>query len=277
MPEFGNMDIRDIYEGAIESWLFRLRQEGTGAKTLNHLITCLRLIFGYAVKHHDIEDSPMEHLELFALKSAEKGILTRAELNQLFQNDPLHVHWGSQLHFILNMTAVLTGMRLGELLALKFDMVQPSYITVAHSWNTMDKLKGTKNNKVRRIPIPDNLYQLLRSLDNGFSEFIFSWSGKPLDHKTVYKHFYRALEKIGIDQAMRRARNITFHSYRHGFNTMLIESGITPETVRLLTGHSVGMTARYSHAQLENINYPAMLEPMGCIDTSYGAIPAVMP
>jgi hypothetical protein len=58
---------------------------------------------------------------------------------------------------------------------------------------------------------------------------------------------------------------------------MLIESGLTPETVRLLTGHSAGMTARYSHAQLQNINYPAILEPVGCIDASYGAVSAVMP
>jgi hypothetical protein len=34
---------------------------------------------------------------------------------------------------------------------------------------------------------------------------------------------------------------------------MLLEAGIAPETVRLFTGHSAGMTARYSHVQLTNL------------------------
>jgi hypothetical protein len=41
---------------------------------------------------------------------------------------------------------------------------------------------------------------------------------------------------------------------------MLLESGLPPETIRLLTGHSAGMTARYSHAQLVNLTYPIKLE-----------------
>jgi integrase len=69
----------------------------------------------------------------------------------------------------------------------------------------------------------------------------------------VYKQFYKALEKIGISNELRKEKNITFHSYRHLFNTFLLEAGIAPETVRLFTGHSAGMTARYSHIQLTNM------------------------
>jgi len=257
MPEFGNLDIREIYGNRIEAWLFTLKREGTGAKTLNHLITILRLIFGQAMRNHDTEENPMEHIELFALKAGEKGILSRDELQRLFQNDA-GSKWESKLHFALNLMAAATGMRLGELLALKYEMLGHDCVTVAHSWGNVDKLKSTKNGRIRRIPISASLYRLIHSIHtNGRSEgFIFSANGsRPIDHKTVYKFFYRALERIGIDREQRKNRNITFHSYRHGFNTMLLESGLAPETVRLLTGHSAGMTTRYSHVQLTNVKY----------------------
>jgi hypothetical protein len=40
----------------------------------------------------------------------------------------------------------------------------------------------------------------------------------------------------------------------------LLESGLAPETVRLLTGHSAGMTARYSRIQLTNIKNHPMID-----------------
>jgi len=260
IPEFGDIDIREIYGNKVEAWLLRLKQEGVGTKTLNHLITILRLVFGYALRSHDIEQNPMEHIELFAINSGEKGILSREEINQLFSADT-ETKWSSIFHYALNLTAAATGMRLGEILALKYEMVQPYFITVAYSWSDTDHLKCPKNSKTRKIPISENLYRLLHSLNDSrqSSDFIFSYGKKPIDHKTVYKQFYKALEKIGINKTLRREKNITFHSYRHLFNTLLLESGLAPETIRLLTGHTAGMTARYSHVQLTNLKcYPVI-------------------
>jgi integrase len=254
VPEFGGMEIGEIYENRIEAWLLKLKQEGTGIKTLNHLITILRIIFGYAVKSRDIDVNPMDHIELFSLQVKEKGILSRDELTRLFSGKPGTV-WKSEMHFALNLTAVMTGMRLGELLALKYEAVLPGYINVTYSWSDTDFLKCPKTGRTRKIPLSENLYRLLHGLnkDRQPSDFIFSYGTKPIDHKTVYKQFYKALDNIGISNTMRNERNITFHSYRHLFNTLLLEAGIAPETVRLFTGHTAGMTARYSHIQLTNL------------------------
>jgi integrase len=156
----------------------------------------------------------------------------------------------------------MTGMRLGELLGLKYEMVQPTYINVAYSWSGTDQLKRPKNGKIRKIPISENLYSLLHSLNDGRepTDFIFSHGDKPISHKSVYKQYYSALEKIGINKQNRKERNLTFHSYRHQFNTLLLEAGIHPETVRLFTGHSSGMTARYSHVQLTNLKALPLLD-----------------
>ena len=272
IPEFGNLDIREIFEKRIEAWLLRLKQDGVGTKTLNHLITALRIVFGYAAKSHDIDDNPMENIELFSTKAVEKGILSREELARLF-SDETGAAWRSIMHFALNLTAAMTGMRLGEILALKYEMVQPYYITVAYSWSDTDQLKCPKSGKTRKIPISENLYRLLHSLSNGRepSDFIFSHGDKPIGHKSVYKQFYRALESIGIDRQQMKAKNLTFHSYRHLFNSMLLESGLAPEAIRLFTGHSAGMTARYSHAQLTNYKNMPLLD--FCPPQSFQATP----
>jgi integrase len=261
ISEFGDLDIREIFENRIEDWLFKLKQDGVGTKTLNHLITVLRIIFGYAFRSHDIEDNPMTNIELFSVKTAEKGILSRDELSRLFSDDS-SVIWRSKMHYALNLTAVMTGMRLGEILALKYEMVQPYFITVAYSWSDTDQLKCPKNGKTRKIPISEYLYRLLHGIDNGRkpSDFIFSHGEKPIGHKSVYRQFYRALENIGISRLDMKQKNVTFHSYRHFFNTMLLESGLAPETVRLLTGHTAGMTARYSHIQLTNYKNMPLLD-----------------
>ncbi len=255
IPEFGIIDIREITENQIENWLFRLKQENIGAKTLNHLITILRIIFGYAMKSHDIDSNPMDTIELFALNTAEKGILTRGEMTILFETFPTSEVWDSPFHYALNLTAAMTGMRLGEILALKFEAVQPSQITVVYSWSRTDQLKCPKNGRVRHIPISENLYNLLHSLSRGGpqSDFIFAYNTNPIDHKSVYLRFYKALEKIGIDKDKWIQRKISFHSYRHFFNTCLLESGLNPELIRLMTGHSAQMTALYSHVQLSNL------------------------
>jgi integrase len=272
LPDFGNLGINEIYENIVDTWLLRLKQEGVGTKTLNHLITIMRVIFGYAVRNHDIEENPMDNIELFSVKQAEKGILSREEVFRLFSDESGAI-WQSKMHYALNLLAIMTGMRLGEILALKFEMVQPTVITVAYSWSDTDRLKCTKTGKTRKVPISDNFYRLLHSLNNGkeASGFIFSHTGdKPIDHKSVYRHFYKALESIGLSRQHCKDRNLTFHSWRHLFNTMLLESGLAPETIRLLTGHSAGMTARYSHAQLINLR----LLPSFDFCTSQNAIPA---
>jgi integrase len=55
---------------------------------------------------------------------------------------------------------------------------------------------------------------------------------------------------IGIGEAERRRRNLSFHSWRHWLNSQLIEAHVAPEKIRAVTGHSSSeMTMLYYHAQ----------------------------
>jgi hypothetical protein len=54
---------------------------------------------------------------------------------------------------------------------------------------------------------------------------------------------------------------------------LLLEAGVHPETVRLITGHSVRMTAHYAHVQLGNM--PEILEKITVINQPLVAISAI--
>jgi integrase len=201
-----------------------------------------------------IEINPCKGLKFFKIITPEKGILTKTELETLFSEKRRSQIWPEPVHFAVNYIAASTGLRIGEILALRPGDYSDGVLTVSHSFNPDDGLKPTKNGKSRSISLDKTLGTLFTDVCQGKQkdEYIFSVNnGKsPMAHKTVYKRFWKALETVGIDKTERVRRKITFHSYRHGVNTMLLETGIPPETVRLLTGHSPQMTERYSHLQL---------------------------
>jgi integrase len=197
-------------------------------------------------------------LKPFKVDSSEKGILTREELMKLFKEENRDHIWPEELHFIINYLAASTGLRIGEILALRTKSISNNQLIVTNSYSPEDGLKSTKNGKTRIIPLNQKLKDMLVDLCKGKQDdaFLFSSSNgqKPMCHKTIYRRFWHALEIVGISKEERKRRNITFHSYRHGVNTMLLEKGLLPETVRLMLGHSApSMTAHYSHIQLPDI------------------------
>jgi len=71
---------------------------------------------------------------------------------------------------------------------------------------------------------------------------------------------YKALEKIGIGEEERQKRNITFHSWRHFFNSTM-RSRVPDSKLKLLTGHrSQEMTERYTHFNVKDYQDVKMIQ-----------------
>jgi integrase len=71
---------------------------------------------------------------------------------------------------------------------------------------------------------------------------------KPIGRDAVIKSFFKALETIGIDGEERKRRNLTFHSWRHFFNTYLLTANVTDAKVMAITGHvTEKMKKHYTH------------------------------
>jgi integrase len=255
MPYFDHKNINAITFNDVDTFIVSLKKQGLSHKRINHVITTLKNVFSFAEMSGVIMNNPCKGIKPFKVISPEKGIFTKEETYALFDEENRSQIWPETMHYIINYLAVSTGLRLGEILALKPKDIKNDLLKVTHSFNTDDGLKSTKNGKARVVRLNEKLVTLLTDFcrEKQHNEYIFSINnGKtPIDHKTLYRRFWTALESIGINKEERKRRNISFHSYRHLVNTELLQSGFSPETVRLLLGHSgPAMTARYSHIQL---------------------------
>ncbi len=61
------------------------------------------------------------------------------------------------------------------------------------------------------------------------------------------------MEKMGINEDERKVRNITFHSWRHFFNSTMRSHNIADSKVQKITGHKTdAMTEHYTHFNIDD-------------------------
>jgi integrase len=96
---------------------------------------------------------------------------------------------------------------------------------------------------------------LLKSLPSygRANKLIFSLNGtKPIDFQFISMRLHKVLEANGIDW---RTEGLSFHSFRHFFNTRLVANGVNGELVRATVGHeSSDMTKYYLHLVPSDLN-----------------------
>ena len=255
MPEFEKLKLDKISPKKIEDWLFKLKDKGLANKTVNNNLNTLRVIFNEAERLGIIRENPVQKVKALIKNTKNRGLLSLTEIKELFSDISL---WNDNYFiYTMNLLAASTGMRLGEIQALRIENIHDEYIHVCYSYEGGGYgLKGTKTGKVRDVPVPGKVSEMLTKLKKYNQEgYIFSYTNgvTPISNHTVTGCLYKALEKIGINSDERKERNITFHSWRHFFNTTLRSNGVSDSKVQSLTGHStLEMTEHYTHFKLED-------------------------
>ena len=259
IPFFGDTSIACISPNDIEAFLMELKKSGQSHVTINHELKLLKLIFGDAVKKHIIRYNPTASVMLFKNDTREKGIFSESETEELFNDsDALEKYWNNdRMMFAINYLAYKTGMRIAEIQALRKDDIDAGCIDVKHSWDSKYGLKSTKTGKSRIIPMDKRLQQMIAvRMFQAEGNYIFSMKNGtvPLSKTVIYKGFYAALERIGLTKDIRKERNITFHSWRHTFASVLANRNVPEVYIRKLTGHaSQQVLNTYTHIELDTL------------------------
>ena len=159
--------------------------------------------------------------------------LDRKELSKLLEHIP------DRDFRDLILFAVMTGMRSGEILSLRWRNIDLKSRLI-HIRNSDGFV--TKSKKSRSAPVADSLYNILISR-NSSAEYVFVTNkGQPFKQNYVSKKFKEYVRKAGLDDRLR------FHSLRHSAATLMIKSGVSIYDVSKILGHSsVQVTERYLH------------------------------
>jgi integrase len=148
--------------------------------------------------------------------------------------DPL-----SEVERVLYLTAAMTGMRQGELLALRWMDVDWMAHRVRVRRNFVRGKFGTPKSKrsSRSIPLADEVARELellfqRSSYQSDEDLVFAHphTGKPMDRSQLLKRFKSALKRAGV-------REVRFHDLRHTFGTRMAAAGVPMRTLQEWMGH----------------------------------------
>ena len=259
LPFWGEYHLEDFTEAKIEAWVAWLRKEFKLSNTsINNVSWGLKIILGYAFKTGVTKTNYSEKVIILKYDSKTHGILSKADIEKMFAPENFSSVWNeNKLHYTINFLASKTGLRIGEVQALRKENLFEDHLLINHGYVEKFGLQDTKNHKERTIPISQEIFEELQELSQAqtFGDFIFSKDkGKsPVSRAEIIRHLKLALENIGISKEKQKERFITFHSWRHYVNSYLMNSGVPKSIVQSIIGHvkDDSMTEHYTHVSLD--------------------------
>ena len=232
-----------------------LMNEGITPQTIHRINTKLKACLNTAIREEVIIKNPCSLVELPKITKIKKREVLTAEEQASF----IEAIQGHKLE-LLYIVALATGMRLGEILGLKWKYIDFTNNTI-EVYNTIQrifvfddnmkkKLKTIEQtpkteNGTRVIPLPVSLIPKLkehrkRQLENklkygqsyNISDYVFTDEmGRIIDNKKPNRNLQSILKTLGIEP-------IKFHGLRKTYATRLFENGVPPKTVQTLLGHA---------------------------------------
>lgn len=205
----------------------------------------LKAAFSKAVVWNYLPDNPFKKIKAPKTLSKFPLFISPEEFQNIIANTP------QQYLKDLFITAFYTGMRLGEILSMKWNWIdfQQNIIKVQCSESFT-----TKSKKERIIPISQTLRNVLlnqfpKVIDVDKNNYIFiRVPGIKLNENFVSKQFKKSVRAAGLDD------KIHFHTLRHSFASMLVQRGVSLYVVKELLGHEdLSTTQIYSHLQSQNL------------------------
>ncbi len=253
-PELRILNREDINIKTLNDYVYNKsisrRKDGKGGLSASYVNTIcyiinssLREILPEKIKRPRIKKKQTIYLSLCEQKTLEKYILA---------ND---IEKG--IGIILSL---YTGMRIGEICALKWSDIDFTAQTVRISKSLIrikeDNNKEKKTRVIidsaktessdRVIPIPQNIMKILNKLPQ--DGYLLKGKNNSFCDTRSYQYYFKGiLKKCGL-------KDINYHSLRHTLATRCIEAGVDIKTLSEILGHSnVNVTLNtYVHSTLSH-------------------------
>lgn len=271
LPVLGDVSLSKLSVRALQDWKSYLEDKTVTAKsgeeqplslrTKQNVYGELRAFLNYAVKMDYLPKNPLMRVGNFKdpntlhkemdFYTADEFRAFIAKALECAQNSPNNSEWDYYVFFNI---AFYTGMRKGEIHALKWSDIDGDYISVKRS--ITQKLKGEdretppKNKtSIRTLQIPEPLKKILadhkaryRSLQGFSDDFRICGGTRPLRDTSIQKANERYAKLAGL-------KTIRIHDFRHSHASLLANNGINIQEIARRLGHAkIEMTWNtYSH------------------------------
>ena len=241
--------LKDVSEEHLRPYIY---DSGVKAATRGYRYRHLRTFFNWAVKKGHLEESPLDALDKPKKQKKLPEYLTPEQLERILRaidadtdlkraDNQLRDGEVTWLKGVI-LLAVNTGMRIGELCALR--------------WRDVDFTEGmitcgagpdfqTKSGHERAVPMTDEARDLLtqlRSEREGGGYVLRGVKGGKLNKTYASKQFKKYVRLAKLPE------RITFHSLRHTAASWMVQNGAPLPMVQAILGHSdASVTQKYAH------------------------------
>ncbi|WP_339922291.1 tyrosine-type recombinase/integrase [uncultured Cyclobacterium sp.] len=246
---FGMSNPEEAGHAEIRAWMVALIEEGLEVTTVNRKMATLRSFYKFLLRSQIITKDPT-----FKIKSLKKGrnlpgFIQEKEIYNLLTSTNFDADFEGQRDRMVMQTLYLTGIRLSELLGLKWSAVDLIQLQI--------KVLG-KGKKYRVIPISSELrlgivhykkvFEECFSIQNENDFFIVR-----LNREAAYPMMIYRIVKKYLNLFVRNTKSSP-HLMRHTFATHLLNKGADLNAVKDLLGHaSLAATQVYTHNSIEKL------------------------
>jgi len=246
LPYFGEKRIEDVTPRTVEEWRASLenlkKDRPLKARTKNRSLMVLNGIFKRAQKVWGLPRNPVAEVE-----RQRETISGDIEVFSLEEILALVRAADSEQDAAIFLTAAFTGLRRGELIALRWRDVDSgnSVLRVRASY-AGGVLTTPKSGKVRSVPlapqVADTLARLAkRDAWTGDDDLVFAGDfGLYLDGSALRRRYTAALKRAGL-------RELRFHDLRHTFGSRTIAKADIRRVQEWMGHADIATTMKYLH------------------------------
>ena len=256
VPFFSGKTIEKITTADIERYIMVKKAGGDGKrklapKTISNHVTTMHSIFELGVREGWCVTNPVKNAARPKIRKNRTRIrfLTTVEVDELVHTPFPKDAWG-RIEPTLYLTAAMTGLRQGELLALRWHDVdfKASRIRVVQNYVRGEFNDPKSEESSRSVPMSSKVGRALADLQKsskfakpGDLVFCHPDTGNPIDRSKLIRRLKQALDRAKL-------REVTFHELRHTFGTTMAAAGVPRRTIQEWMGHEDGDTTEvYMH------------------------------
>ena len=241
LPRWGACRLTDVKAVEVENWLKTLCFKKTGVPLARgskaKIRNIMSALYSHAIRWEWADKNPITSVRQSAKRQKVPDVLTPEEIVAILAELP------NPLRTMIELDA-FTGLRRGELIGLRWEDVDFEELVFHVRRSVVAMVEGAPKTEASQKDVP---------LDAQTAQSLFSWKqtcaypeprdwvfaspvmkGKqPYWPTTQWRYYGRpALKRAGI------TKNVTYHTFRHTFGTLLNANGENPKVVQELLRHA---------------------------------------
>lgn len=243
---FPGEEVDEVDLEMLAEWIGEMREHGTNPNTIKKKIGILKVFFAWCRTIKLMTENPLEGLPVLKAAAVHKVPFTYEQHQSLLEliatgiKRPRQVGHYPKWDHLCSLGWHL-GLRFSDCCFLKWDQIDFVSDVI-----TARPHKRAHVRQIIGLPIEPELRDHLVSLHDNGCEFV-----DPEARHDYYAHRREMLKDFRFFCDRCGLPEHSFHSYRHGFVTRLLNAGIDAVIIADMTGHTLEMIRGYAHISTE--------------------------